>query len=170
MFNVFAKKVKEFEQNKLDNIVNFGMGMNMVKSMRHWGIFTKVCDTNFELTNFGQQVFASEKSFDPYLENVSTLWLLHWTLVSNPELTTWYYAFNYFESVAFDREKLTNDITAISKFSKWSGASDNTIKRDVDCFIRTYTVSTKKGEITEDSLECPLAELNLIRRFSDSKY
>jgi len=168
--NEGAKKVKEFEQNKLDNIVNFGMGMNMVKSMRHWGIFTKVCDTNFELTNFGQQVFASEKSFDPYLENVSTLWLLHWTLVSNPELTTWYYAFNYFESVAFDREKLTNDITAISKFSKWSGASDNTIKRDVDCFIRTYTVSTKKGEITEDSLECPLAELNLISSEGTKNY
>jgi hypothetical protein len=62
----------------------------------------------------------------------------------------------------FDRDKLTNDLLSVSKFSKWKGCSDNTIKRDVDCFVRTYTVSTKKGEITEDSLECPLAELNLI--------
>ena len=61
-----------------------------------------------------------------------------------------------------DRDKLTNDLLSVSKFSKWKGCSDNTIKRDVDCFVRTYTLSTKKGEITEDSLECPLAELNLI--------
>ena len=40
--------------------------------------------------------------------------------------------------------------------------SFNTIKRDLDCFMRTYTFSTKKGEITEDSIECPLAELGLI--------
>jgi len=40
--------------------------------------------------------------------------------------------------------------------------SSNTIKRDIDCFIRTYTFSNKKGEVTEDSIECPLAELGLI--------
>ena len=164
------KKVKEFEQNKLDNIVNFGMGLNMVKSMRFWGISTKVCNSNFELTDFGKQIFSTEKSLDPYLEDVSTLWLLHWALVSNSDLTTWYYAFNYFDSVSFDREKLTNDIASVSKFSKWTGANINTIKRDVDCFIRTYTVSTKKGEITEDSLECPLAELNLILSEGSKNY
>ena len=40
--------------------------------------------------------------------------------------------------------------------------SPNTIKRDIDCFIRTYAFASKKGEITEDSLEFPLAELGLI--------
>ena len=40
--------------------------------------------------------------------------------------------------------------------------SANTIKRDIDCFMRTYTFSNKKGEVPEDSIECPLAELGLI--------
>jgi hypothetical protein len=49
--------------------------------------------------------------------------------------------------------------------------SPNTIKRDLDCFMRTYTFSSKKGEITEDSIECPLAELGLIfPTFSKSEY
>ena len=156
------KIVKEFEKNRESNIVNFGVGLNMVKSLRHWGIYTKVCDQDYNLTHFGKKIFSSEKSYDPYLEKTPTLWLLHFELASNPELTTWFYAFNYYESLSFDREKLTNDIYAISQFSKWRGNSPNTIKRDVDCFIRTYTVSIKKGELTEDSLECPLAELNLI--------
>jgi hypothetical protein len=134
----------------------------MVKAIRHWGQSTNVCDENFELTSFGKKVFAAKKAYDPYLEDITTLWILHWTLASNSELTTWYYAFNYHDSIMFDRDKLTNDLLSVSKFSKWKGCSENTIKRDVDCFVRTYTVSTKKGEITEDSLECPLAELNLI--------
>ena len=47
----------------------------------------------------------------------------------------------------------------------------NTIKRDLDCFTRTYTFSSKKGEITEDSIECPLAELGLIfSTFSKNEY
>ena len=157
-----SKGIKEFEKNKLANVVKFGVGLNMVKAIRHWGQSTNVCDESFELTNFGKKVFAAKKAFDPYLEDISTLWILHWILASNPELTTWYYAFNYNDSIMFDRDKLTNDLLSVSKFSKWKGCSDNTIKRDVDCFVRTYTVSTKKGEITEDSLECPLAELNLI--------
>ena len=157
-----SKGIKEFEKNKLANVVKFGVGLNMVKAIRYWGQSTNVCDESFELTNFGKKVFAAKKAFDPYLEDISTLWILHWTLASNPELTTWYYAFNYHDSIMFDRDKLTNDLLSVSKFSKWKGCSDNTIKRDVDCFVRTYTVSTKKGEITEDSLECPLAELNLI--------
>jgi len=127
-----SKGIKEFEKNKLANVVKFGVGLNMVKAIRHWGQSTNVCDESFELTNFGKKVFAAKKAFDPYLEDISTLWILHWTLASNPELTTWYYAFNYHDSIMFDRDKLTNDLLSVSKFSKWKGCSDNTIKRDVD--------------------------------------
>ena len=50
----------------------------------------------------------------------------------------------------------------LENFLNGSGMSANTIKRDIDCFMRTYTFSNKKGEVTEDSIECPLAELGLI--------
>jgi len=134
----------------------------MVKSIRHWSVMTKVCDKNFKLTDFGKLIFSKKKSLDPYLEKFETLWLLHWMLASNQYLTTWFYVFNYHQSIIINREQLLNDILSVIKFSKWKGISPNTIKRDLDCFLRTYTVSHKKGEVTEDSIECPLAELGLI--------
>jgi len=157
-----VKKIKEFEQNKLTTIADFGVGLNMVKSIRHWSIATKICDKEFKITNFGKMIFSKEKSYDPYLEKSETLWLLHWMLASDPTLTTWYYIFNYHPSIIINKDKLLGEIVSIGKFSKWKGMSSNTIKRDIDCFIRTYTFSNKKGEVTEDSIECPLAELGLI--------
>ena len=143
----------------------------MVKSIRHWSIATKVCDKEFKLSDFGKMIFSKSKSFDPYLEKSETLWLLHWNLVSEPYLTTWYYIFNYHPSIIINKEKIINELISIGKFSKWKGMSFNTIKRDLDCFTRTYTFSTKKGEITEDSIECPLSELGLIfPTFSKSEY
>ena len=156
------KKIKEFEQNKLTTIADFGVGLNMVKSIRHWSIVTKICDKEFKLTDFGKMIFSKKDSFDPYLEKSETLWLLHWMLASDPTLTTWYYIFNYHQSIVINKDKLLSDIVSVGKFSKWRGMSANTIKRDIDCFMRTYTFSNKKGEVTEDSIECPLAELGLI--------
>lgn len=159
-----VKKIKEFERHKLQTMSEFGVGLNMVKSMRHWSLVTKVCDKNFELTDFGKFVFSKKKAVDPYLEKNETLWLLHWMIASDSSLTTWFYLFNYHPSIIVNREQVTNELLQIGKFSKWKGISPNTIKRDVDCFIRTYLVSHKKGEITEDSIECPLAELGLLQQ------
>ena len=159
-----VKKIKEFERYKLQTMSEFGVGLNMVKSMRHWSLATKVCDKNFGLTDFGKFIFSKKKAADPYLEKNETLWLLHWMIASDSSLTTWFYLFNYHPSIIVNREQVANELLQIGKFSKWKGISPNTIKRDVDCFIRTYLVSHKKGEITEDSIECPLAELGLLQQ------
>ena len=55
------KKIKEFEQNKLTTIADFGVGLNMVKSIRHWSIATKICDKDFKITNFGKMIFSKKK-------------------------------------------------------------------------------------------------------------
>ena len=159
-----VKKIKEFERYKLQTMSEFGVGLNMVKSMRHWSLVTKVCDKNFGLTYFGKFIFSKKKAADPYLEKNETLWLLHWMIASDSSVTTWFYLFNYHPSIIVNREQVANELLQIGKFSKWKGISPNTIKRDVDCFIRTYLVSHKKGEITEDSIECPLAELGLLQQ------
>ena len=158
------KKIKEFDKYKLETMSEFGVGLNMVKSLRHWSQVTKICDKNFILTNFGKFIFSKKKAADPYLEKSETLWLLHWMLASDYTLTTWYYIFNYHPSIIVNKEQVINELVSIGKFSKWKGISPNTIKRDVDCFIRTYLVTHKKGEITEDSVECPLAELGLLQQ------
>lgn len=41
--------------------------------------------------------------------------------------------------------------------------SPNTVKRDVDVFLRTYVSQQSTEDALDNSIECPLAELGLIR-------
>jgi hypothetical protein len=46
----------------------------------------------------------------------------------------------------------------------------NSLRRDIDCFIRTYVQSRHgKNMLLEDTLDCPLVELGLIGRLSDGQ-
>ena len=145
-------------------IIEFGVGRNMVKSIEHWAKVTDILESTSKgrkLTEFGKQVF---KVHDPYLENIASIWLLHWKLASKPQLTTWYYVFNYLNSLTFTKDELVNEIIRLSKEMNWTLSSENTIKRDIDVFVRSYTLTKdKKNNFTEDSFECPLSELGLIR-------
>ena len=64
-----------------DAIARFGVGKNMVASMRHWATVTGIIDDNPDhrrifTTPLGRQVF-SDGGLDPYMENPATAWLLH---------------------------------------------------------------------------------------------
>tara|TARA_B100001093_G_C26813319_1_gene1008513 strand:+ start:944 stop:1861 length:918 start_codon:yes stop_codon:yes gene_type:complete len=150
--------------NHDQGIMEFGVGKNMVKSIDYWSQVTGITERNNEgriLTQFGNQVF---KIHDPFIENISSIWLLHWKLASRPQLTTWYYVFNYLNSLSFTKEELNHEIIRLTKELIWTNSSENTIKRDIDVFIRSYTLSRdKKNNFNEDSFECPLSELGLIR-------
>ena len=45
-------------------------------------------------TKVGQKIFDDKNGIDPYLEDDSTIWLLHWLLCSNPRATIFYYFFD----------------------------------------------------------------------------
>ena len=148
-------------------IAKFGVGKNMVVSMKHWsmatGIIEQSTNSSPRLTSLGRELFA-DNGFDPYAEHPATLWLLHWNIASKPRpATTWYVAFNYFNNLVLEREQLQGQIERLFQERARSRLSPATLKRDVDCFIRSYVVGrSKQGEISEDSLECPLAELELM--------
>jgi hypothetical protein len=69
-----------------DAIVNFGVGKNMVSSMKHWGLATNIieeCDTGFRISKFGRFLMG-QRGLDRYLESPASLWLIHWKLASDP--------------------------------------------------------------------------------------
>jgi len=149
-----------------DAMILFGVGKNMVVSMRHWAKAVEIIDEKERLTEFGKKLLG-KKGWDPYLERTSSLWLLHWKLASTPNRsTTWYWIFNHLNAMNFDRDFLTHEICKVisdNSANGWAKVSPNTVKRDVDCFIRTYCTSAgATGGVTEDSLESPLSELELI--------
>lgn len=148
-------------------IARFGVGKNMVSSMRHWSKATGIVDEqhlgSYSLTDLGT-LLMGEKGADPWLENPASLWLLHWQLASEPSTTTTYYwVFNHFNDLSFDRAELVKGLLAVCDDLELQRVAATTIKRDVDCFLRAYVPKIGAGgNFTEDSIESPLAELGLI--------
>ena len=146
-------------------IIRFGVGRNMVTAIRHWAL---ACNIIFEQkryylpTALGDFLFG-EDGRDPFIEYAATTWLVHWLIAGHAErTTTWYWAFNHLSSQSFDRESLARPIFAFCKERKRARTTATTIKRDVECFVRSYVPRTN-GKCSDDMMEPLLAELGLIR-------
>ena len=157
-----------------DAIVTFGVGKNMVNSIRHWALACRIIkhreDGSFGLGNIGDFLFKPESGCDPFMEKEATLWLIHWMVAGQwGRTSTWYYAFNYFSERKFEREDIVKSIQNLCKDRKWKRTSETTIKRDVDCFLRSYVHQGNEG-FSEDSIESVLSELELISAVGSHMY
>lgn len=172
--------------------VILGVGKNMVDSIRYWcrvsglieikndQLYTDLREKRnprqhrqFAPTKLGKAIFDDQKGFDPYLEDPATLWLIHWEIASNiNQSTSWYWAFNILKRNQFTLSTFKKELSEWTQQQKESirSVSDNTLQRDVNCFIRTYCHSRHNAStaIAEDTFDCPLVELNLIAELPDS--
>lgn len=150
-------------------MVELGVGKNMVRSIRHWALATgvlsevsgtrgaKLCPTEFGTSIFGRH------GFDPFLEDLNTLWLIQWKLATHERRSTgWHWMFNHLRSDDFTRDSLLELFISQLANRNISGPSESSLRRDIDCAIRTYVGTRARGELLEDSLECPLVELELV--------
>lgn len=156
--------------------VSFGVGKNMVRSICHWCLATRMVEEEprsrsriLHPTELGKKLLT-DGGWDPYLEDDATLWLLHWNLASkDTRAATWYWAFNQFQEYTFNRilmvESLMRDIHSIG----WSGISPSTFKRDVDCFIHSYLGRKAPKTSIDESIECPLVNLEILVQEPDSE-
>ncbi len=162
---------------KEDAMVTFGVGKNMVESIRHWGVAIGTLEEDpavpnnrgrqLRATDLGAALFA-DNGWDPYLEDVGTLWLIHWRLTSTPEpATTWWWIFNQYPGTDFTRRELQGQLERLVEQLGIARVSSASLKRDTDCFIRTYAPSRRARTVQEDTLDCPLIELGLLREGSD---
>ena len=147
-------------------IATFGVGRNMALSMRHWAMATKVLQekssTHLEASGLGRLIFADGIGLDPYLEHPTTLWLMHAHLVSKPlAATTFYYAFNLLNQIAFTRDDLVRAMAALVEARATARATAETLKRDVEVFVRSY--APRQSDTGEDAAEPLLVELGLLR-------
>jgi hypothetical protein len=157
-----------------DALVTLGVGKNMVRSIRHWGLVTGVLEESKDVPNnrgrfirpshLGDLLFGP-RGLDPYLEEVGTLWLIHWQLAGSPDgPTTWFWVFNQLPESEFTKEKLLSELVAVADQAGWKRVADSSLRRDIDCFLRTYVPSkTSRTVVLEETLDCPLAELALIQ-------
>lgn len=161
-----------------DAMIELGVGKNMVNSIKYWCSAAGLIDSeklnlargSYAPTQLAESLFL-ESGFDPYFEDSATLWLIHWQIASNVEqCTTWHWLFNHWHAVEFTKEQIFSEIQKWLEKQRLRPASDNTLSRDIDVCIRTYVHSRNgKGAISEDSLDCPLTELDLVTELEDGK-
>lgn len=157
--------------NREDATVFLGVGKNMVRSIRYWCLAMGLIHTprtgHVEVTELGRELFAHE-GLDPYLEDVGTLWVLHWLLVRDVDpASTWYLAFTRFAHTSFTRQQLVDyllDVAAAE--SPTTRVTESSMRRDVDVFVRTYTpgIANRSLAALEESYDCPLVDLGLLEQ------
>lgn len=156
-----------------DAMAILGVGKNMVRSIRFWAESAEIIQSTeggHAVTSFGGKLLCDwvddrggqHRAFDAYLEDIQTLWLLHWKLATNPSalIFSWDFLLNRFQEPelytssvvrSFERELVTQSISKGSMEQLW------------DVFLHSYVPTRgRKGEVREDNLDCPLVELDLL--------
>lgn len=152
-----------------DALVKLGVGKNMVASIRHWLLATKLADTvsarggDLFPTELGAMLLTDDGA-DPYLEDPATLWLLHWNLCGpGSQSYTWAFAFNVFREWEWTASALVTAVQNAARATSSKTFSQETVERDVSVFLQTYVAPTDRSQNAEDGLDCPLRELGLLR-------
>ena len=141
-----------------------GIGANMVKALRYWLQAVRLTSEPASgrkeqtFTEFGNVVFDN----DPYIEEMGTLWLLHYQLASNKdEATAWYYFFNEFKASEFTKDDF---VKQLSNYVRINGeeVSERSLEDDYNCIINTYVSRMKSNPEKvqpESNIDCPFGEL-----------
>ena len=154
--------------NAPDAVVKLGVGKNMVATIRYWLRAFGLMEDG-RITEIANYIFGDENGKDPYIEDLGTLWLLHYLLVKT-ELASIYKLF----FVDFHREK-NNEFTKdqLQLFLKRKNGetryanlyNENTVRRDISVLLQNYVIPQKEKP-NEDFLAL-LINLNLIKQAED---
>jgi hypothetical protein len=155
-------------------MVRLGVGRNMVKSIRFWVQAAGMAATTksgIEPTSFGKSILDEKSGFDPYLEDIRTLWLIHWKIASNATepLFAWEFLFNRWQHPEISRTEVVSAF--LQEASRMNRKLSNvTVEQHFDTFLHTYVPTrSSKGDVREDNLDSPLVELDLIRRSGEKR-
>ncbi len=158
----FVNDGKDF--NAPDSVVELGVGKNMVASIRYW---FKVFGLNNESkTNWiSKYIFDSKIGKDPYVEDLGTLWLLHFLLIYTGEASLYKIFF-----VDFQKERRIFDKTQVINFVKRKMIeagkdnlyNENTVKKDVSVLLSNYCLP--RNPQSNEDFSTLLMDLDLIRQ------
>ena len=134
----FISDQKNFANS--DSVVELGVGKNMVSSIRYWmKAFALTKDDN--LTDLADYIFNSHQGKDPFCEDIATLWLLHYSLVSCQIASLYKLAFVDFqrERREFDKNQLQNFIKRKCSIPDQKNTyNENTVSKDIAVFLQNY--------------------------------
>ena len=161
---------RDILRNDTTAAIQLGLGRNMVRALQFWLTATglvKADPPGHVLTPFGTIVWE----YDPYLEDIGTLWLIQYHLAcSEDHATAWYWFFNHFAYPDFSEE------TFVQELGRWAltheerkPLAQRTLEAEFQVLTRTYLPSGREYS-PEDGMDSPLAELGLLEALPSRRY
>lgn len=141
----------------------------MVASIRFW-MRAFGLTQNDELQPIAEYLFDTNRGKDPFVEDLGTLWLLHFLLVSTGEASLYNLLFIELqkERKSFERLHVVNFVKRImTEDGKQNQFNENTIKKDIGTLLLNYVLPQKSK--TLDDYSSLLIDLDLIRIDADGK-
>ena len=156
----FVKDGYTFLQN--DAVVELGVGKNMVSSINYWLHVFRLSDINGKPTKLAEFIFG-ENGVDPNLEDLTSLWLLHYHLVTENIASIYSIVFNEFrkQQVEFNKNQLLKFIAHKCSDSQ-TIFNKNTGARDITVFLRNYVKPSKANKNLEEIFSGLFIDLQLI--------
>lgn len=159
--------------NAADAPLRLGVGKNMVEAIRFWCLSTHVTErapspfrsrTTVSVPTGLGEALLGRNGLDPYFEDPSTLWILHWQAVSEGSLLpVWWSTLNDLAALEFSDSDLQRFCEEEIGSTTWAQPKASSIKKDVDCMLRMYSNRELAGRQTiDDLLDSPFRELGLI--------
>lgn len=137
----------------------FGLGSNMVKSLRYWLTATRLAifkNGNAYLEPLGKLILEN----DPYLDNNFTLWLIHLYLVTNEHDAPVFNAIFNLDYSQFDKDFLLDRVPdKLDEFGYEAVSAVSSLESDISIFLKSYY--SEGLSHPENNMNCPLAKLNL---------
>ena len=160
------KDAKVFSSEDATDVL--GIGTNMVKSLKYWLYATnliKDLNNKIDITNLGKLIIK----FDPYMEDEFTWWMIHINMLLNQD--DFYVGnvfFNKCVSKNFSKEDVFKIISEHLK-SKRLEYNEKILIDEINTIIKTYVVDNS-NDTPENNFNCPLADLELLKRVSKDNY
>lgn len=155
--------------NSPEAVIELGVGKNMVASIRYWlRVFGITKDD--KLTSLAEYLFNDKNGKDKYLEDIATLWLLHFNLIFSEEATIYkmFFCGVQRERTHFEKEQvLTYVKLRMVEAGKVTLFNANTVKKDIGVLLQNYTLP-RKAQSNED-FSSLLIDLDLIRQNAEGK-
>ena len=155
--------------NSPEAVIGLGVGKNMVASIRFWLKAFGITE-NDEITWLGNYLFDENKGKDKYIEDIATLWLLHFNLVFSEEATLYkmFFCGVQRERTHFEREQVLTFVKLrMVEANKMTLFNANTVKKDIAVLLQNYTLP-RKVQSNED-FSALLIDLDLIRQNAEGK-
>lgn len=159
--------------NDNDAVTKLGVGKNMVTSIRFWlrsfNITQNDGRRNEDITDFGKFLF-DDQGIDPYLEDINSLWLLHYQLVKKDFSTIYNLFFNKIKNGdrEFSDKKLKYQLIFRIEKDEQELPSEKTLENDIKVFRANYLQPRKSVHIEDDFMGL-LQELHLFEQLKDRK-